>query len=176
MRFQAFAVLPMFIGLVAAAPNPVVRGIFIDGDTVIPVPALAAHLAVKVGSPYSQTLLSKDAASVRAFYKARHLELASISGGIDPASLDAKTNTAVVKYAVYVARVASVRFAGSGVDPEELSRRIRLHAGSVLDTDLLKSDEQVLRAAGRFKNVHAKVERGPDPRKPQGVTLVWVLR
>jgi outer membrane protein assembly factor BamA len=164
----------MVLGLVGAAPSPIVKSVAITGDPAVALPTLLAHLSVRPGMRYSDAVRQKDAESVRNFYEARHMELGSIEGGIVPNSIDARSDTAAVKYAVYVARVVSVQIIGSK-DVAMLQKLLKIRPGMILNTELVKADEQRLRAAANVANVNPKIEAGPFPGKPQDVTLVWVL-
>jgi outer membrane protein assembly factor BamA len=176
MPFRALAAAVMVIGLVAAGPNPIVKSVAIAGDPAVPVPTLIAHLNVRPGMRYSDAVREKDAESARDYYETRHLELGVFEGGIDPASVDTKSDTATVKYSVYVARVAAIRIAGNtDVDEAAVRKLLQLRPGMILNTELVKADEHRLRAIGKFGKVNPKIEKGPNPRKPQDVTLVWVL-
>ncbi len=166
----------MAMSLVAAVPNPVVKSVTIVGDPAVPVPTLIAHLNVRPGIRYSDAVGKKDAESAREFYETRHLELGAFEGGIDPASVDANSGTAIVKYSVYVARVSAVRVVGATGANEAMARKLlALRPGMMLNTELVKADEHRLRATGKFGKVNPNVEKGANPSKPQDITLVWVL-
>ena len=165
----------MVIGLIAAVPDPVVKEVIIGGDPVIPIPTLWAHLDLRPGIRYSDAVREKDIESVKNLYQARHLELGSFEGGIEPGSVDAKADTATVKYNIYVARVAAVRIIGAGVNEAMLRKLLQVRPGMVLNTELVKADEHHLQATGMFGKVKPNIENGPNPRMPQDVTLVWVL-
>ena len=79
-----------------------------------------------------------------------------------------------MKYSVYVARVAAVRIVGTQ-DEAVVRNLLALRPGMILNTELVKADEQRLRATGKFGKVNLKIERGPSASKPQDITLVWVL-
>jgi outer membrane protein assembly factor BamA len=176
MRFRQFGIALMVIGLVAAAPSPIVTRVIIAGDPVVPVPTLYAHLTIRPGMRYSDAIREKDVKSVRDFYEARHLELGNFEGGIDPASVDAKSDSATVKYVVYVARVAAVRIVGSTDANEAVARKLlQVRPGMILNTELVKADYDRLRATGKFKKVDVNVVQGLSPSKPQDITLVWAL-
>src|SRR5208283_5274625 len=45
--------------------------------------------------------------------------------------------------------------------------------GMVLNTDAIKIDYEHLNALGFFSKIDPNITDGPDPKKPQNVTLVW---
>jgi outer membrane protein assembly factor BamA len=77
---------------------------------------------------------------------------------------------------VYVARVAAIRIVDNTNFGEAAVRTLlAVRPGMVLNAELVKADEQRLRATGKFGKLNAKIEEGPNPSKPQNVTLVWEL-
>ncbi len=174
MRLRGFVAALAAIGIVAVAPNPVVRRVTIVGAPAVSPAALISRLAVKPGMRYSDAVREQDVAAARKFYEARHLELGAIEGGIDPDSVDAKTGTAAVKYSVYAALIAAVHIEGAA-DVAQVVRLLHLRPGMLLNTELVKADEQRLRMTGRFAKVNVDIKPGPYPNKPQDVTLAWVL-
>jgi outer membrane protein assembly factor BamA len=175
MSFRAFAAVLMAMGLVAAARDPIVKDIVIVGDPAVPISTVLAHLNVRPGMRYSVAELGRDAESLENVYAAHHQQLGRIEGGVE--SVDAKSNTATVKYSVWVARVGEVRIANSTeVNDAAVRKLLQLRPGMLLNDDLVKADEQRLRQTGDFPDVAVKVEPGPNPRNPQDVALVWVLR
>jgi outer membrane protein assembly factor BamA len=176
MRLRAFAAVLMMMGMLAAAPDPIVKAIVIVGDPVVTVPALLAHLDVRLGMRYSEAVREKDAEALRNFYESQHLALGQMEGGIDPLSVDSKSDTATVKYAIYAARVAAVRITcNANVNEAVVFKQLRVRPGMLLNSELVNADRRRLRATGEFRSVNVKVEPGPNPERPQGVTLVWVL-
>ena len=54
-----------------------------------------------------------------------------------------------------------------------IRRVLRELPGMVLNTDAVKRDYERLNAMGFFSKVEPDIKPGPDPKKPQLVTLVW---
>lgn len=152
-----------------------VRHIIIAGDPIIPVPLVIKHLTLKPGDVFSDQVRQADIDSLKKFYEdTLHLELGNFEGGIDPASIDQKTGTADVKYNVYVARIAVVQITGNTRTKDQVIRRqLRVRPGMVVDTDWIKADYERLNATGYFSKVNPDIKEGPDPKKPQDLTLVW---
>ena len=91
-----------------------------------------------------------------------------------PSSIDLKAGTADVKYDIYVARIAVVEITGNTRTKDSVIRReLRERPGMVLNTDAIKRDYERLNALNFFSKVEPDVKAGPDPKKPQDVTLVW---
>ncbi|MBV8637373.1 MAG: BamA/TamA family outer membrane protein [Candidatus Eremiobacteraeota bacterium] len=153
----------------------VVKNIIIGGDPVLPPTILIPQLTLKPGMVYSDEIRQKDADALRKFYEDKFkVELGNFEGGIDPASIDQKAGTADVKYNVYVARVAAVQITGNTRTKDQVIRReLRVRPGMVVNTDWIKSDYERLQATGYFSKVNPDIKEGPDPKKPQDVTLVW---
>jgi outer membrane protein assembly factor BamA len=152
-----------------------VRNIIIGGDPLLPPQAIEQHLTLKPGMEYSEQIRDADAQALKKFYEDKlHIELGNFEGGIDPASIDQKAGTADVKYNVYVARVAAVQITGNTRTKDQVIRReLRVRPGMVLDTDWIKQDYERLNATNYFSKVTPDIKDGPDPKKPQDVTLVW---
>ena len=133
------------------------------------------QLTLKPGMVYSDQIRDKDIEALRKFYDDKfHLELGNFEGGIDPSSIDEKTGTADVKYNIYVARVAVVQITGNTRTKDKVIRRVlRVTPGMVVNTDWIKADYERLNATGYFSKVNPDIKDGPDPKKPQDVTLVW---
>ena len=94
--------------------------------------------------------------------------------GPDPSSIDLKAGTADVKYDIYVARVAAVEITGNTRTKDPVIRRVlREVPGLVLNTDAVKRDYERLNSLNYFSKVEPDIVPGPDPKKPQLVTLVW---
>ena len=124
---------------------------------------------------YSDEIREQDAEALRKFYEDKFkVELGNFEGGIDPASIDQKAGTANVKYNVYVARVAVVEITGNTRTKDEVIRRqLRVKSGYGAQ---YRRDQARLRAPerdGLFSKVEPDVKDGPDPKKPQDVTLLW---
>ncbi len=153
----------------------IVRNIVIGGDPLLPPQVLLPQLTLKPGMEYSDDARSKDAEALKKFYEDKlHVELGNFEGGIDPSSIDLKAGTADVKYNVYVARIAAVQITGNTRTKDQVIRReLRVRPGMVLNTDAIKRDYERLNALGFFSKVSPDVKEGPDPKKPQDVTLVW---
>lgn len=152
-----------------------VRNIIIGGDPLLPPPAILPQLSVKPGVEFSDELRDKDAQALKKFYEDKlHIELGNFVGGIDPSSIDLKNGTADVKYDIYVARIAAVQITGNTRTKDQVVRReLRVRPGMVLSTDAVKRDYERLNATGYFSKIEPDFKEGPDPRKPQDVTLVW---
>jgi outer membrane protein assembly factor BamA len=152
-----------------------VRKIIIGGDPVLPAPLLLKQLVLKPGMVYSDEIRTKDYAALKKFYEDKFkIELGNIEGGIDPATIDEKNGTADVKYDVYVARVAAVQIVGNTRTKDIVIRRLlRVTPGMIVNTDWIKADYERLNATGYFSKVSPDIKEGPDPKKPQDVTLVW---
>ena len=77
-------------------------------------------------------------------------------------------------YNIYVARIAVVEVTGNTRTKDVVIRReLRERPGMVLNTDAIKRDYERLNALNFFSKVEPDVKPGPDPKKPQDVTLVW---
>jgi len=152
-----------------------VRSIIIGGDPVLPVPIIIKQLALKPGMVYSDQIRTKDQEALKTFYDEKwHIELGNFEGGIDPSTIDEKNGTADVKYNVYVARVAAVQITGNTRTKDKVVRRLlRVTPGMIVNTDWIKADYERLNATGYFSKVNPDIKEGPDPKKPQDVTVVW---
>lgn len=153
-----------------------VRNIIIGGDPVIPGPIVAKQLAIKPGMVYSDEYRSRlDPEALRKWYEDKFkVELGNFEGGIDPTSIDEKAGTADVKYNVYVARVAVVQITGNTRTKDQVIRReLRVRPGMVVNTDLIRADYERLNSTNYFSKINPDIKEGPDPKKPQDVTLVW---
>ncbi|MGC1379701.1 MAG: POTRA domain-containing protein [Candidatus Baltobacteraceae bacterium] len=153
----------------------VVTHIEIGGDPILPPPLILPHLTLKVGGIYSDAVRDADYKALQKLYENQfHLELGNFEGGIVPSTIDLKAGTAGVKYNIYVARIAVVEITGNTRTKDNVIRReLREHPGMVLNTDAIKRDYQRLNALNFFSKVEPDVRPGPDPKKPQEVTLVW---
>jgi outer membrane protein insertion porin family len=152
-----------------------VTSIEIGGDPLLPPPVVLQHLTLKPGMEFSDQIRDQDYAALKSFYEDKlHLELGNFEGGIDPGSINTQAGTAVVKYNVWVARVAVVQIVGNTRTKDQVIRReLRVKPGMVLDTDWVKSDYERLNSTQYFSKVEPNIKEGPDPKKPQDVTLVW---
>lgn len=153
----------------------IVKKIEIGGDPLLPPPLIVPTLTLKVGSVYSDAVRDADYKALQKLYEDRfHLELGNFEGGIVPSSIDLKAGTADVKYNIYVARISVVEITGNTRTKDYVIRReLRERPGMVLNTDAIKRDYERLNALNFFSKVEPDVKPGPDPKKPQDVTLVW---
>ena len=153
----------------------VVKDIIIGGDPLLPPPLLLPALTLKPGTVYSDAVRDADYKVLTKLYEDKyHLEIGNFEGGIDPSSIDLKAGTANVKYNIYVARIAVVEITGNTRTKDPVIRRVlRELPGMVLNTDAVKRDYERLNAMGFFSKVEPDIKPGPDPKKPQLVTLVW---
>ena len=152
-----------------------VRHIIIGGDPLLPPPILLVHLTLKPGDVYSDAVRDADYKALQKFYEDKlHLEVGNFEGGIVPSSINLQAGTADVKYDVYVARIAVVEVTGNTRTKDQVIRReLRERPGMVLNTDAIKRDYERLNALNYFSKVEPDIKPGPDPKKPQDVTLVW---
>ncbi|MGA8474756.1 MAG: POTRA domain-containing protein [Candidatus Cybelea sp.] len=153
----------------------VVKNIIIGGDPLLPPTLIVPTLTLKVGSVYSDAVRDADYKALQKFYENKlHLELGNFEGGIVPSSINLQAGTADVKYNIYVARIAVVEVTGNTRTKDQVIRReLRERPGMVLNTDAIKRDYERLNALNFFSKVEPDVRPGPDPKKPQDVTLVW---
>jgi outer membrane protein insertion porin family len=153
----------------------VVRNVIIGGDPLLPPPLILPSLNIKPGTVYSDEVRDNDFKALQKFYEDKfHLEVGNFEGGIDPSSIDLKNYTADVKYNIYVARVSVVEITGNTRTKDAVVRReLRVRPGQVLNTDAIKRDYERLNSLGFFSKIEPDVKEGPDPKKPQLVTLVW---
>jgi outer membrane protein assembly factor BamA len=152
-----------------------VRNIVIGGDPVLPPLLVKSQLTLKPGMVYSDQIRLKDQEALKNYYDEKlHIELGNFEGGIDPSTIDEKNGTADVKYNVYVARVAVVQITGNTRTKDKVIRRLlRVTPGMIVNTDWIKADYERLNATGYFSKVNPDIKDGPDPKKPQDVTIVW---
>jgi len=153
----------------------VVKHIIIGGDPLLPPPYILQSLTLKTGSVYSDSVRDADYKVLQKLYEDKfHLELGNFEGGIVPSSINLQAGTADVKYDIYVARIAVVEITGNTRTKDQVIRRqLRERPGMVLNTDAIKRDYERLNALNFFSKVEPDVKPGPDPKKPQDVTLVW---
>jgi outer membrane protein insertion porin family len=153
----------------------VVKNIIIGGDPLLPPPYLLPHLTLKPGDVYSDSVRDADYKALQKLYENTfHLELGNFEGGIVPSSINLTAGTADVKYNVYVARIALVEVTGNTRTKDQVIRReLRERPGMVLNTDAIKRDYERLNALNFFSKVEPDIKPGPDPKKPQDVTVVW---
>lgn|SRR5579883_894354 len=153
----------------------VVKNIIIGGDPLLPPAYLRAHLTLQPGSVYSDAVRDADYKALEKLYENTfHLEIGNFEGGIEPSSINLQAGTADVKYNIYVARIAVVEITGNTRTKDVVIRReLRERPGMVLNTDAIKRDYERLNALNFFSKVEPDVKPGPDPKKPQDVTLVW---
>jgi outer membrane protein assembly factor BamA len=153
----------------------VVRHIIIGGDPLLPPPVILTHLTLQPGGIYSDAVRDADYKALQKFYEDRlHLEVGNFEGGIVPSSINLQAGTADVKYDIFVARIAVVEITGNTRTKDQVIRReLRERPGMVLNTDAIKRDYERLNALSYFSKVEPDIKPGPDPKKPQDVTLVW---
>ncbi|MBV9233974.1 MAG: BamA/TamA family outer membrane protein [Candidatus Eremiobacteraeota bacterium] len=153
----------------------VVKNIVIGGDPLLPPTLILPALTLKAGNVYSDAVRDADYKSLQKLYEDKfHLEVGNFEGGIVPSSIDLQAGTADVKYNIYVARVAVVEITGNTRTKDRVIRReLRERPGMVLNTDAIKRDYERLQALNFFSKVEPDVRPGPDPKKPQDVTVVW---
>lgn len=153
----------------------VVKNVIIGGDPLLPPPLILPVISLKPGTVYSDEVRDADYKTLTKLYEDKyHLEIGNFEGGIDPSSIDLKAGTADVKYNIYVARIAVVEITGNTRTKDPVIRRVlREIPGMVLNTDAVKRDYERLNAMGFFSKVEPDIKPGPDPKKPQLVTLVW---
>lgn len=153
----------------------IVKNIEIGGDPLLPPALILPALTLKEGSVYSNAVRDADAKALQKLYENRfHLELGNFEGGIVPSSIDLKAGTADVKYNIYVARISVVEITGNTRTKDNVIRReLRERPGMVLNTDAVKRDYERLNALNFFSKVEPDIKPGPDPKKPQDVTVVW---
>ncbi len=153
----------------------VVKQIIIGGDPLLPPPYILPHLTLKPGGIYSDAVRDADYKALQKLYEDTfHLEVGNFEGGIVPSSINLQAGTADVKYDIYVARIAVVEITGNTRTKDAVIRReLRERPGMVLNTDAIKHDYQRLNALNFFSKVEPDIKPGPDPKKPQDVTLVW---
>lgn len=153
----------------------VVKNIIIGGDPILPPPYIESILTLKPGAVYSDAVRDADYKALEKVYENRfHIEVGNFVGGIVPSSIDLKAGTADVKYDIYVARVAVVEITGNTRTKDQVIRReLRERPGMVLNTDAIKRDYERLNALNFFSKVEPDIKPGPDPKKPQDVTVVW---
>ncbi|MHB8432090.1 MAG: BamA/OMP85 family outer membrane protein [Candidatus Tyrphobacter sp.] len=152
-----------------------IRRVIIGGDPLLPPTLTLPVLSVKPGVEYSDGLRDHDVQALKHLYEDKyHLELGNFEGGIDPSSINLQTGTADVKYDIYVMRVAVVQITGNTRTKDQVIRRqLRVVPGMVVNTDAIKADYERLNQTQYFSKVEPDIRPGPDPRKPQNVTLVW---
>ncbi|HTU81105.1 MAG TPA: POTRA domain-containing protein [Candidatus Acidoferrales bacterium] len=153
----------------------IVKNIVIGGDPLLPPTVILPALTLKVGDVYSDETRDADFKALQKLYEDKyHLEIGNFEGGIEPSSIDLKAGTADVKYDIYVARVAVVEITGNTRTKDFVIRReLRVRPGMVVNTDAIKADYNRLNSLGFFSKVEPDIKPGPDPKKPQLVTLVW---
>ncbi len=153
----------------------IVKNIEIGGDPLLPPPFIRTALTLKPGSVYSDTVRDADYKALQKLYEDKfHLEVGNFEGGIVPSSINLQAGTADVKYDIYVARIAVVEITGNTRTKDQVIRReLRERPGMVLNTDAIKRDYERLNALNFFSKVEPDIKPGPDPKKPQDVTVVW---
>src|SRR5580692_12810243 len=82
-----------------------VRHILVNGDFILPKQLILSAVTLKPGMPYSEETRDKDIENLKTLYQKYDLEVGNFEAGIDPGSVDLKTDQADVLYTVDVARV-----------------------------------------------------------------------
>lgn len=148
-----------------------------DADPVLPARVIIPALVTKAGQTYSDTLRDKDVNALKDLYRKYDLTIGDFEAGIDPSTIDTKTGTADVRYAISVARVAAIEITGNTKTHDDVIRReLRLLPGMVITDAAVRNDYNRLNNLGFFEKVDVTTDPGPDPRKPADVTLKWTVK
>lgn len=148
-----------------------------DADPVLPSRLITAALVTKVGSTYSEQERDKDVDALKDLYKKYDLTIGDFEAGIDPASVDTKTGTADVRYAISVARVGAIEITGNTYTHDDVIRReLRLKPGMLVTDSGVRNDYNRLNNLGFFEKVDVSENPGPDPKKPAYITLKWTVK
>ncbi len=148
-----------------------------DADPVLPARLITQSLVTKEGSAYSEDARDKDVERLKALYKRYDLTIGDFEAGIDPATVDTKTGTADVRYAISVARVGAVEITGNTVTHDNVIRReLRETPGSLITDSGVRNDYNRLNNLGFFDKVDVTSNPGPDPKKPAYLTLKWTVK
>lgn len=151
-----------------------IRKVIINGVYIIPLAQILPILSVKPGIEYSNALRDKDYKALNKLYKKDGLYIGNFEGGIKQSSINTKTGTADVEYTINVARVAAVQITGNVRTKDQVIRRqLRLLPGMLLSKAAIKRDYENLNNLGFFSKVEPDVKPGPDPKRPDLVTVVW---
>ncbi len=150
--------------------------ITIGGSPLIPTAIIIPALTIKPGDVYSAEDQQKDYDALKKLYDKFDLQIGNFEGGIDPTTIDNKTGTADVKYDIYVMKVAVVQITGNTKTKDDVIRReLRLRPGMVVTQAALRRDYDRLNNLQFFSKVDLQPKAGPDPKRPDLVTLDWVV-
>jgi outer membrane protein assembly factor BamA len=151
-----------------------ITSVEITGDHLLPPTVILPVLTAKPGVEYSDEVETKDADALKALYDKYDFTIGNFVGGIDPTTIDLKNYTAAVKYDIDVMRVGAVQITGNTRTKDQVIRRqLRLLPGMVVTQSAIKRDYDRLNNTGYFSKVDLVPKAGPDPKKPQYVTLDW---
>jgi outer membrane protein assembly factor BamA len=151
-----------------------VRHILVNGDFILPKQLILSAVTLKPGMPYSEETRDKDIENLKTLYQKYDLEVGNFEAGIDPGSVDLKTDQADVLYTVDVARVGAVQITGNDITKDIVVRRqLRLRPGMIVTQAGLKRDYERLNNLGFFSKVELNTKPGPNPKKPAELTLDW---
>lgn len=148
-----------------------------QADPVLPGPLILGALATKQGATYSDSLRDQDLKQLQDLYKKYDLSIGDFESGIDPATVDLKSGTADVRYAISVARVGAVEITGNTKTHDDVIRReLRLKPGMIITDSAVRNDYNRLNNLGFFDKVDVSTGPGPDPKKPAYLTLKWTVK
>lgn len=148
-----------------------------QADPVLPGPLILGALATKQGATYSDSLRDQDLKQLQDLYKKYDLSMGDFESGIDPATVDLKSGTADVRYAISVARVGAVEITGNTKTHDDVIRReLRLKPGMIITDSAVRNDYNRLNNLGFFDKVDVSTGPGPDPKKPAYLTLKWTVK
>ena len=151
-----------------------IRSVSITGDPLLPPTAILPALSAKPGVQYSDQLEQKDQGAVKDLFDKYGLTLGNFVGGIDPTTIDLKNYTADVKYEIDVMRVGAIEITGNTrTKYQVVHRQLHLLPGMVVTKGGVTRDYNRLMNTGFFSKVDLNPKAGPDPKKPQDVTLDW---
>ncbi len=151
-----------------------VNKVLVGGDYILPQSLILSAVTLKPGMPYSEETRDKDIENVKALYQKYDLEVGNFEAGIDPGSVDLKTDKANVLYTIDVAKVGAVQITGNDITKDIVIRRqLRLRPGMIVTQAGLKRDYERLNNLGFFSKVELNTKPGPNPKKPAELTLDW---
>ncbi|MHB8140190.1 MAG: BamA/OMP85 family outer membrane protein [Vulcanimicrobiaceae bacterium] len=151
-----------------------IRRILIGGDPILPPAAILPKLAAKPGVEYSNEMRSQDAKAIEKIYKKYNLIVGRFEGGIDPGSINLKNDSANVKYDIWVAKVGAVQITGNTKTKDQVIRRLlTLKPGMIITRSAIKQDYERLQNTGFFSKVNFNPKAGPNPKRPQDITINW---
>ncbi|MEO6990362.1 MAG: POTRA domain-containing protein [Candidatus Baltobacteraceae bacterium] len=154
-----------------------VRKIVFKGDRLLPDPVLVNAITLKPGQTYSDDIRDKDGQKLQDLYKKYDLSIGQFEAGVDPTTIDLKAGTADVVYTIDVARVGAVQITGNDLTKDIVVRRqLRLRPGMVITDSAVKRDYERLNNLGFFEKVELNTKPGPDPKRPQDITLDWNVK